>query len=240
MAVMTSPARAIVFDRPPTSPAALARMAVGATALLSLSLALGFAVEGISPITAEERALATVASWRSPAVTTFFAVVTTLGDLWAVALTAAVASPLLYRRAHGWAAVWLLWASLLGALAVTGAIKVVVGRARPLDALVAADSGAFPSGHASRAAAVLGLVAIAVVVLARHRAVRATAVGLCATGIGLMAFSRVYLGVHWPSDVVSGVVVGFAWLAVLLMAVRPRIAPADQVQSGGATVTGPG
>lgn len=240
MAVMTSPARAIVFDRPPTSPAALARMAVGATALLSLSLALGFAVEGISPITAEERALATVAAWRSPAATTFFTLVTSLGDLWAVALAAAVVSPLLHRLTHGWEAVWLLWASLLGALAVTGAIKVVVGRARPLDALVAAGSGAFPSGHASRAAAVLGLVAIAVVLLARHRAIRATAVGLCAAGIGLIALSRVYLGVHWPTDVLYGLVVGFAWLAVLLFSVRPRVASADQVRSGGPSIAGPG
>ena len=237
---MTKPARAIVFDRPPTSPAALARMAVGVTALLVLSVALGFAVEGISPIPAEERALATVDAWRSPAATTFFTVVTTLGDLWAVALAAAVVSPLLHRRTHGWEAVWLLWASLLGALALTGAIKVVVGRARPLDALVAAGSGAFPSGHASRAAAVLGLVAIAVAVLARHGAIRATTVGLCATGIGLMAFSRVYLGVHWPTDVVYGLVVGFAWLAVLLTSVRPRITPADHVQSGGPAITGTG
>jgi membrane-associated phospholipid phosphatase len=232
---MTAPTRAIVFDRPPTSTAALARMLGGAAVVLVVGVLLGFAVDAISPVPAEQDALAAVAEQRSAAATAFFTAYTTLGDLWAVALVMALATPLLQRRTGGWEAPWLLWASMLGTLAVTAAIKVAVGRARPLDALVAADSGAFPSGHTSRAAAVLGVVALASYVLARRPAVRLALPGLCALGIGLMGFSRMYLGVHWPTDVAYGLVVGFAWVGVMLLAVRPRVVPVEEVAPGDAT-----
>jgi membrane-associated phospholipid phosphatase len=232
--------RAIVFDRPPTSASAIARMAAGALVVAAVGLVLGFAVQAASPVPVEERALAAVAAERSPAATWFFVVLTTLGDLWAVAVLAALATPWLQRRSGGWEAPWLLWASILGALAVTAFIKVVVGRARPLDALVAADSGAFPSGHTSRAAAVLGLGVWAVVLLARHPAVRAGLAALLVSGIGLMGFSRIYLGVHWPTDVLYGFVVGLAWLAAMLLAVRPRVVPLERVPPGAPAITAPG
>jgi membrane-associated phospholipid phosphatase len=232
--------RAIVFEHAPTSQSAVLRMVVGALLVTGVGLALGFAVHAISPVAAEERALAALAQDRTATATTFFLVVTTLGDLWVVALVAAIATPLLTRLTGGWQAAWLLWTAMLGTLAVTAVIKVIVGRARPLDALTAADSGAFPSGHTSRAAAVLGLGIWAVVLLARHPGMRVLGVTVLGVGIALMGFSRLYLGVHWPTDVAYGLIVGLAWLLVLLAAVRPRVLPIEHVPPGEPRIEGPG
>jgi membrane-associated phospholipid phosphatase len=234
------PRRAVVFDRPPAAPAALSLMAIGAGAVTVVGLALGFLVHGASPVPAEEQALAAVAERRSPPATTFFLAVSTIGDLWLVGVGAVLASLFLWRLSGGRQAVWLLWAALLGSLVITAVIKIVVGRARPYDAVVDTYTGAFPSGHTSRAAALFGLGALAVVALARHPAVRAGFSTLLVGGILLMGFSRVYLGVHWPSDVAYGLVVGGVWLAVLLAAVRPRVVDAERAPPDKPRLAGPG
>jgi undecaprenyl-diphosphatase len=136
-----------------------------------------------------------------------------------LAVTVAAAAVALAFRARRTAAVlaaaWL--ASVLGAQA----LKALFGRARPSFpyTLAALPSPAFPSGHAMNAVIVWGL--LAVVVTRRFPAARRPALaaaGLLAIAAGL---SRVYLGVHWPTDVLGGWAAGAALLA-LLAAALPR------------------
>jgi membrane-associated phospholipid phosphatase len=101
---------------------------------------------------------------------------------------------------------------------VTLAVKALVHRARPPFEPVAATLGpAFPSGHSSLAAAFFAAGAL---LLSRGRTRRATAaLGAAAVAIAAaVATSRVFLDVHWVSDVVAGVGLGWAWFALCALA----------------------
>lgn len=138
--------------------------------------------------------------------------VTMLGDgVVMVAGTAVVTLYLLWRRAWG-PAVGLLIAVGGTALFVT-LFKLVFQRSRPIELLYAgADSFSFPSGHAAINAVLIGVVTV----LAAHdraRWVQAVVVSLSAAYVTIMAFSRVYLGAHWVSDVLAGLLFGAAMAA---------------------------
>ena len=95
-------------------------------------------------------------------------------------------------------------------------LKEVVNRDRPdLSRMVDGTGFSFPSGHVMAAVALWGLVPVIVGLYTRRRAIWWTSVGLCGIVIVLVAASRVYLGVHWFSDAVAGLLLGsFFLLAV--------------------------
>jgi undecaprenyl-diphosphatase len=82
------------------------------------------------------------------------------------------------------------------------------------------ESPSFPSGHALTSAAVYGTLAFLVVRAGRTRRMRRATLagaGLLILGIGL---SRLYLGVHYPSDVIAGYLAGFAWATWCVLGVE--------------------
>lgn len=159
---------------------------------------------------------------RSDGLTAAWIMLTNLGSLWTLGPAVVLAAAWLALRHRFTAAVTVLVVAI-GGVVLTNAGKALVGRFRPpVDALVAVDSPSFPSGHAAQSAAILLVLAL---VLTRRRSTRAAAlvvaVGL-ALGIGL---TRVYLGVHYPSDVLAGWLLGGLWAAAtvrLLGAAEPR------------------
>ena len=103
----------------------------------------------------------------------------------------------------------------LGAVSISTTLKLVVDRARPVfDVPVAEASGlSFPSGHALGSAAFWSSTVLALLPLV-DRPWRRTAV-VVALGVPvLVSASRVLLGVHYLSDVVAGLVLGFGWTAI--------------------------
>jgi undecaprenyl-diphosphatase len=106
---------------------------------------------------------------------------------------------------------------------VNNLVKIVVDRARPaIDQLASVNSPSFPSGHSATAAA--GLAAFALL-LGRRRPIRikallAGAAGGLAAGV---AATRVLLGVHWLTDVVAGLALGWAWFALTSIAFGGRL-----------------
>lgn len=89
-------------------------------------------------------------------------------------------------------------------------LKYVVQRARPVveQAVSHAPGYSFPSGHAANSAASATVVALMVWPLLRSRRARVATVLVASTVVALTALDRVFLGVHFPSDVVAGVLVG--------------------------------
>ncbi|MFC5664265.1 phosphatase PAP2 family protein [Kitasatospora misakiensis] len=113
----------------------------------------------------------------------------------------------------------LLW--LVAGELVRRGLMHAFARPRPpgVDRAVAASDFAFPSGHAFTSAVCAGLLALAVARAYPRAARAATAGALLFTGaIGL---SRVYLGVHWPLDVLGGWLLAAGWLAAGTAVLRP-------------------
>jgi len=107
-------------------------------------------------------------------------------------------------------------ASQAGSALLNVALKEVFARARPDGADPALHGGgwSFPSGHAMNTFVFCGMVAYLLVRLSPWRAGLAFRVALLFAWALAMGFSRLYLGVHYASDVVAGFLAGAAWVAV--------------------------
>ncbi|MFF8787705.1 phosphatase PAP2 family protein [Streptomyces sp. NPDC015125] len=135
-------------------------------------------------------------------------------DPWTMRAVLAVVVCLLVRRGERRLALWVAATALTGT-ALQQAVKALVGRDRPVwpDPVAAAHYAAFPSGHAL-SALVTGALVLWLLRLAGARPLwRRTArvvVGVSVVGV---SFTRLYLGVHWLSDVVGGWLLGGALVA---------------------------
>ncbi len=106
--------------------------------------------------------------------------------------------------------------ALLGTGLISSALKALFGYARPVDGMIAALDASFPSGHVLSGSVVYGLLAALLLrsrLRAGLRAICVTLLLLVIVGIGL---SRVYLGVHWPSDILGSLALALVVLALLL------------------------
>jgi undecaprenyl-diphosphatase len=152
----------------------------------------------------------------SPVLTRTMMIVTTFGSVAILPPLTLVVAACLLVRGRGRNALWLLAVTLGGRLAII-AIKALFARARPdLFPYTVIDSGSYPSGHAANSAIVL----LSIAILARHRSACVAALA----GSFAVGLSRVYLGVHWPSDVLAGWLFGIGWVALFAVYIRaPRI-----------------
>jgi len=154
-----------------------------------------------------------LAGERSTAGVDFFRVVTFFGSP-AVALTiAAVACVALYRRRRLVDAI-LLPVVLAGAELLNLVLKLSFHRARPEVAFVHLDTYSFPSGHAMISTAAYGALAYLAWGHLRTRSRRIVLAAGTVVLLGLIGFSRIYLGVHYLSDVLAGIAGGVFWLSV--------------------------
>ncbi|MEP1124031.1 MAG: phosphatase PAP2 family protein [Ilumatobacter sp.] len=121
-----------------------------------------------------------------------------------------------------WGPMIYLAAVGVGIVLLNNGLKLIVDRDRPDIAQLAGHSGSsFPSGHSATAAACWAALAF-VVTLRRTRRIRIAGGGLAAFVAAAVAATRVLLGVHWLSDVVAGVFVGWAWSLLVTIALGGR------------------
>jgi len=125
-----------------------------------------------------------------------------------------IAGLVIARRYRG--ALFLGWNVLFWAGIGNSIIKHVVRRDRPtVDRLVAASSYSFPSGHSITAMLLWGTVIVLIGwSLRHHTGWRWLLIGVLSLWIMVIGLSRVYVGVHYPSDVVAGWSLGFVLLTV--------------------------
>ncbi|MFE3022340.1 phosphatase PAP2 family protein [Streptomyces sp. NPDC059256] len=140
-------------------------------------------------------------------------------DPWTMRALIAVAFCWLWWRRERLLAVWIAVTSATGTFLQQG-VKAAVGRERPQwpDPVDSAHYAAFPSGHALTATVTCGLL---LWLLVRHGAgtkvwrLSLVAAAVSVIGVGL---TRLFLGVHWPSDVLEGWLMGMAWVAFSITA----------------------
>ena len=148
------------------------------------------------------------------ALTTFFKLVTSFIDpLGIIIWVSALVLFFLYKK-------WKLEAALLaGNLVLHGIliklIKLVYQRSRPsISHLVEEGGYSFPSGHAMATAIVVGTLIIIVQQRMQNQQIKRLVQGLLLLFILTIMASRVYLGVHYPTDVIGGTLLGFAILNI--------------------------
>jgi membrane-associated phospholipid phosphatase len=205
---------------PPSQPRPRpSRVAALACALVALAVvAVWAAFSGVGPARFDNAALAESIEERTPGTTTVAVLVTTLGSTAAMALLAVAVGAWCWARGRRADAV-LAVGAMAGASLVFTALKNILDRGRPPvpDRLVEVTNESLPSGHATMSFVVTGTI----VVLAwagRSTLARVVLVMAAAAWIAAVGATRVYLGVHWFSDVLAGWAVGAAWLALCVTA----------------------
>lgn len=146
--------------------------------------------------------------------------ITTLGGYPVlVTLVTAVAGFLLVYRKFG-PAIFMV-AAIVSGTVVSQLLKIVYDRPRPdiVDHLVATHTASFPSGHATMSAVVYLTLATMIVRLVDDVAVRIYVILMAVLLTFMVGMSRIYLGVHWPSDVIAGWALGTAWACLSWLAV---------------------
>jgi undecaprenyl-diphosphatase len=151
---------------------------------------------------------------RSAPLTSSFRVVTELGGAMVTTVVAMVTAAVVWRRCQALALLVLI--TVLGRSVLSFGLKAVVDRPRPdLEPLATVSSASFPSGHVLAAVALWGLLPPVVGVLTSNRRVWWASVALSAIIVASVSASRIYLGVHWLTDVVGSLLVGLLLLWVI-------------------------
>ena len=162
----------------------------------------------------DDAVLRWVADHRTPTLEPVMLEITFLGTGTVVIALVAVSGMFLWLSNHRYSALLLL-ISTVGGILLNNLLKVGFGRPRPqiIDWGTHVVSWSFPSGHAMSAAVVYGTVAYLAARLQRRHLHRVITLSAAFVLIVLIAASRVYLGVHYPSDVLAGIIIGLAWAA---------------------------
>ncbi len=124
------------------------------------------------------------------------------------------------KRLRTW--VLLLALSVFGGMLLNTLLKQIFGRARPHfdNPLLTITNYSFPSGHTMMATAFYGTLCLLCMTMIRSWPLRVVAVVVSATMVLLVGFSRIYLGVHYLSDVLAAIAEGLAWLAFCVISVE--------------------
>jgi undecaprenyl-diphosphatase len=126
---------------------------------------------------------------------------------------------LVWRRSWHTATYWI-GVTAFGEVLVQ-VLKLTLGRRRPLELYTGVEQFSFPSGHATVTTVMLGFLAFLV---SRRQPLRARLVIAAVAGlyVALVAFSRLYLGAHWLSDVLGGISLGVTWISMVAMVYTHR------------------
>ena len=175
--------------------------------------------------------LQTLYAARTPGLVQLFSLITELAGAVAVIVITLGIAAVLWRQGR-WHYIAGLLISVGGAVASGYILKEIIQRARPpmpFPAIVE-TSYSFPSNHAIAAMALYGFVIYLVWKLCPESIVRGIWIGLITSLILLIGFSRLYLGVHYMSDVLGGYLLGgiFLWIGILVAKKLEKKLPAPE------------
>jgi undecaprenyl-diphosphatase len=215
-------------------------LTVGFLLVFAVALVLGSLLDMIDSNQGLARLDKSVATWGSNNASSNTAdvmkLITHLGSTMVVFVALVVVGIYDYLRHRNRDVVLFLAAVGLGEWMLNNGLKMLVSRERPdIFRLVSASGSSFPSGHSAAAAA--GAAAVALVLgRDRHRRTRAILAASAALVAIAVATSRALLGVHWLTDVIAGVAVGWGWffLVAMLFGGRLQVLGEPVVRAGAA------
>lgn len=155
-----------------------------------------------------------ITSFRSPELNKFFQFITDLGDVYAYIIATTIAAIFFFFKLRNkWFVFQLVGVLVLSALANI-ALKRAFNRARPtIEHLVVVKSLSYPSGHAMSAMAFYGFLTYLIFQIKMPTWLRTILTTVFVFLILSIGISRIYLGVHFPSDVAGGFIAGLIWVA---------------------------
>lgn len=170
-----------------------------------------------------------IKDFRTPSLNNVMFFFTCLAQ-WQVVFFGVALVCVLFAVSRKWHQIVALVISVAGGQFFVWIIKNALDRPRPplLDALVQERSYSFPSGHAFIAFSFYGLIAYFVFKTVKSKLMKAATVVFLLVLILAIGLSRLYLGAHWPSDVLASYAAGAAWLAALITALEIQ----DRLDSG--------
>lgn len=203
----------------------LLRLALGALSLFAAAWLFGAIAEDVvnhdAPLGTIDR---DVAIWlhaqATPSGSRLMFFVSDLGaPLTVMAMTSVLAILLLWKRQR--AQLLLLVLAIPGGALLNVIMKHLIHRDRPIfeDPIQTLTSYSFPSGHAMGSTVFFGTLAAIVIWQVRDRRLCGLAIAIAGLFVALICFSRIYLGVHYLSDVIAGFLAGVIWLSACLFAV---------------------
>ncbi len=231
------------FTRP--AMALAVRVAVLAVIGLVLALLTDAAAEGDGLTVIDRPVWSWLIAHRTGTRTTLARAVSDAGGTAVMGGLAAVVAVVLFLR-HRRADAVVVASTTAGAGLIVTVTKPIVGRVRPpvQYRLVTETNPSFPSGHAVASAAVIGVLAAVLVPLLRRRALRVAVWASTVLVVLAVGVSRLYLGVHWPTDVIGGWLAGSGWLLACLTVARaawaPRATDLDSAADGRLEAGAPG
>lgn len=159
-----------------------------------------------------------IISFRNPSLTAFFKFVTDIGDVTGYIIVLVLFVLLSWRVIKSWKYILQSVVVLVLATLSNMALKRFIDRARPgIEHLVSVKTLSYPSGHAMGAMAFFGFLIYLISKLRINRILKYSLMVLVAFLILSIGISRIYLGVHYPSDVAGGFIAGFIWVVFCIL-----------------------
>jgi membrane-associated phospholipid phosphatase len=165
--------------------------------------------------------------WANPVFDQLMLGITRLGNPEVVVVVVAASWVWLVRRRQ-WRTSVLLLFTCLGTLMLNQGMKLVFARPRPLlwPRLIPEVSYGFPSGHALGSMVLYG--SLAYLLARRYRWHSQSIYLIAAIVISAIGLSRLYLGVHYPTDILAGYTVGLLWLMICRFILNMKSHPSQQ------------
>jgi membrane-associated phospholipid phosphatase len=196
-------------------------MAVMAAAAAAFAV-IAYSVWETAPILKQDMQVSVWLHTRNnPVFSAFLLAITQVNSTVGIPILSAIVAYFLWRHGDRYWVLSLAFA-VAGGLLLNVILKLVFNRDRPTwdDPLLTLTSSSFPSGHTAGATLFYGFLAAYMVWRMKNPLARVLVVLGCAVMVALVGFSRIYLGVHYLSDVLAAISISTVWLVLCLVGVR--------------------